>query len=109
MRTDKDITKPLLSMSKADMRLCIGLYTGYCKLNDYKRKLRLRDDPDCDLCGKNFGSTRYIICECVALASNWTHIFASQGFSLKMFANTLFTIWRLSLGNAARGTDTELS
>lgn len=75
LRIDTDVTRQLLWMSKSDMRLSIGLITGHCKLNDHMRKLRLRDDPDCDLCGRNVESARHIICECIALASIRTQTF----------------------------------
>lgn len=65
---DPGITKQILNMSKADTRMVIGLLTGHCKLNHHLARLRIRDDPDCDLCGTTTETAIHIICECSGVA-----------------------------------------
>lgn len=63
------ITRQILNMPKKDTRLIIGTLTGHCKLNDHMTKLGMRDDPDCDLCGRTRETAKHILCECVMLSN----------------------------------------
>lgn len=66
--TNNAITMQLLAMSKNEIRIIIGLLSGHCKLNDHLARMRIRDDPDCDLCGTQRETAKHILCECSMLA-----------------------------------------
>lgn len=68
-KPEHTITRQLLNMHKADVKLLVGALTGHCKLNDHLAKIRLRDDPDCDLCGRAVETAQHILCNCVVLSS----------------------------------------
>lgn len=59
----------LVNMSKKEIRIAIGLITGHCKVNNHLVKLRLRDDPDCDLCGRDRETAEHLLCKCEALSN----------------------------------------
>lgn len=61
---DISLTKQINNMPKQDIRIVTGLITGHCKLNQHLVRLRLRDDPDCDLCGTAIETAKHIICDC---------------------------------------------
>lgn len=63
------ISKQILNMTKQDTRIITGLLTGHCKMNQHLARLRLRDDPDCDLCGTAHETARHIVCECSGTSS----------------------------------------
>lgn len=69
-------TKQLMKMPKSEIRICIGLITGHCSLNYHLNKLRMRDDPDCDLCGRENETARHIVCDCLGLATIRMQTFA---------------------------------
>lgn len=64
-----EITRKLLSLKKAELRITIGVITGHIGLNKYKSRIGLRDDPDCDRChlGEEIGI--HFLCECPAWRS----------------------------------------
>lgn len=61
------ISIQLLDLSKENIRIAIGLITGHCKVNSHLNKLRIRDDPDCDLCGMNRETAAHLLCYCQPL------------------------------------------
>lgn len=65
---NSSITEQLLNMSKPDIRIVTGLLTGHCRVNQHLVRLGLRDDPDCDLCGKTAEVARHIVCDCDTIA-----------------------------------------
>lgn len=74
-RADVRVTNQLLEMSKEDIRVVTGLFTGHCKLNSHLAKMRLREDPDCDLCGNCRETANHILCDCTRIASIRQQIF----------------------------------
>lgn len=72
---DDRITSTLLNMSKENIRIITGFLTGHCKVNSHLARLRIRDDPDCDLCGDSSETARHLLCECSNLTSIREQIF----------------------------------
>ncbi|RZK37795.1 MAG: hypothetical protein EOO61_08560, partial [Hymenobacter sp.] len=61
------ITQQILSLNKSDARTSIGLLTGHAKVNHHLKKLNLRDDPDCRLCGRASETTAHLMGSCSSL------------------------------------------
>jgi len=61
-------TKQVLNLSKSNLRTVTGLITGHAKVNYHLRKMGIRDDPDCRLCGRDVETAAHLICECDVLA-----------------------------------------
>lgn len=61
------ISEQLIEMSKRDIRITIGLITGHCKLNQHLMRLGIRNDPDCDLCGRDRETAEHFLCKCESL------------------------------------------
>jgi len=54
------------------------MITGHCRLNSHLAKLRVRDDPDCDLCGNGAETPIHLLCECSGLALIRERIYAER-------------------------------
>lgn len=67
LNVNPKITEQLLNMSRQEVRVVTGLITGHCRLNDHFAKIGMRDDPDCDLCGRERETAMHIICSCRSL------------------------------------------
>lgn len=76
--TQPAITEQMLNMSKADIRILTGIITGHCRMNSHLAKLRIRDDPDCDLCGLSAETAKHILCECNRLTRIRERIYAKS-------------------------------
>lgn len=62
-----NLTNKLLTLSKMEMSYTISIITGHIRLNDYLRKIGVRDDPDCDLCGRANENAIHFLCNCPSL------------------------------------------
>lgn len=62
------LTEQLMNSSKLQLSFTIGILTGHIRLNKYLRKIGVRDDPDCDYCGRAEESAHHFLCECPALS-----------------------------------------
>lgn len=61
------LLKQTTYLDKWDLRTTIGLLTGHAKVNNHMRRMGLRDDPDCRLCGRDVETTSHLICDCESL------------------------------------------
>lgn len=60
-------TMQLTRLYKPSLRIAVGLLTGHAKVNYHLKKMGMRDDPDCRLCGRAEETTSHLICECQSL------------------------------------------
>lgn len=65
--TTERVSNQLIEMSKSDIRITTGIITGHCRLNQHLMRLGIRNDPDCDLCGRTSETGAHFLCECSAL------------------------------------------
>lgn len=72
------ISRHILNLNKPNIRVVIGLLTGHCKVNSHLARLRLRDDPDCDLCGAERETAMHLLCKCTTLHAIRTAIYGKQ-------------------------------
>lgn len=72
------ISNQLLKMTKHESQIITGIITGHCKLNAHLAKLRIRNDPDCDLCGRENETAKHLSCECSALKEIRKSIYARE-------------------------------
>lgn len=86
-QADPSITKQILNMSKQNIRIVIGLLAGHCKVNQHLAHLRLRDDPDCDLCGMTNETAKHIVCDCVGTANTRHDIYGKAIVMPREMAN----------------------
>lgn len=63
----KSAANELINMTKNDLRIVTGFLTGHCKLNTLL--IGIRNDPDCDLCGRNSETAKHILCDCENLTT----------------------------------------
>lgn len=66
IQSDK-VTKQLISLDKQTVRIAVGILTGHAKVNYYLKKVGIRDDPDCRLCGRAEETTSHLLCDCYSL------------------------------------------
>lgn len=62
----KKRTQEVLELSKEELRMYVGLNTGFCNLNYHLSKIGLASDSTCRLCGNGCETPRHILCECSA-------------------------------------------
>lgn len=72
------VSQQILNMNKNHTRIVIGLITGHCKVNSHLVKMRLRDDPDCELCGRTQETAMHIISECESIKSVRKHVYGKE-------------------------------
>lgn len=65
----------LLTLNKLELSYTIGIITGHIRLNAYLNKIGVRDDPDCDQCGRAAESATHFLCNCPGLSSLRRRIF----------------------------------
>lgn len=58
------IAKTLLGFKKYQLRAVVGVLTGHWLNNSYKKRIGLRDDPDCDFCGGAEDTSVHFLCHC---------------------------------------------
>lgn len=61
---NEKITNKLLTLDKIDMSYTVSIITGNIRLNKYLNTIGVRDDPDCDYCGRDVESAKHFLCEC---------------------------------------------
>ncbi|XP_031616816.1 uncharacterized protein LOC116336812 [Contarinia nasturtii] len=71
----KKIASQLLSLSKMKLSYTIGILTGHIRLNAHLKRIGVRDDPDCDLCGRNEETSIHFLCTCTQLDRTRVTIF----------------------------------
>jgi hypothetical protein len=59
----------LLSLSRNQLRILTGLFTGHCHLKGHLFKLGLVDSPECDRCKQASETASHVLCNCEALAA----------------------------------------
>ena len=74
--TSGRVSDQIMDMSKNEIRIITGLITGHCKLNQHLVRMGIRNDPDCDLCGRTAETAKHILCECAVLANQRKKHFA---------------------------------
>lgn len=62
------LTNQLLTFSKLKLSFTIGMLTGHIRLNEYLKRIGVRDDPDCDYCGRDSESAIHFLCNCPQLS-----------------------------------------
>lgn len=65
---DEKITKQLLSLDKQKVSYIVGILTGHIRLNAYLKRIGIRDDPDCEFCGRGEESAIHFLCNCPNLS-----------------------------------------
>jgi len=60
----KNSANQLLNMHKSHLRELTGLLTGHWLNNSYLKKIGIRDDPDCNYCGRDEDNSIHFLCEC---------------------------------------------
>jgi hypothetical protein len=59
----------LLSLSRNQLRVLTGLFTGHCHLKGHLFKLGLVDSPECNRCKQASETASRVLCNCEALAA----------------------------------------
>lgn len=77
-KANNDISDQILNMTKANIRITIGLITGHCGLNSHLARIGIRNDPDCDLCGRDSETAIHILCDCQSLSHIRRKYFAKE-------------------------------
>lgn len=77
----KELTNKLLTLNKLDMSITISIITGHIRLNAYLNKIGIRDDPDCDYCGRAPESAKHFLCACTGLSHLRNLIFNKEFLS----------------------------
>ena len=75
------LSERFLQMKKLDLSITTGILTGHIRLNKHLNRIGVRDDPDCDYCGRAEESGRHFLCECTALSRTRKEIY-NKGFLL---------------------------
>lgn len=66
---NEKITTSLLCLTKGQLSKVIKTISGHCKLNHHLNKMGIRDDPDCNYCGRSIETSTHILCQCEALSA----------------------------------------
>lgn len=82
-----NISNQLLCLNKRNMRIAIDLITGHCKVNSHLAELRIRDDPDCDLCGSTRETAIHSVCTCESLQTTRNSIYGSPTMQAQEITN----------------------
>ena len=84
------LTNQLLTLTKLDLSITTGILTDHIRLNKYLRRIGLRDDPDCEYCGRTEESAMHFLCECIALSHHRTAVYNKDSVSPdEIMANSL--------------------
>lgn len=62
------LTTQLLDLDKRKLSLTVSMLTGHVRLNAYLKRIGIRDDPDCDYCGRNEETALHFLCNCPTLS-----------------------------------------
>jgi len=85
------IASQLLSLDKLRLSYTMGILTGHIRLNAYLKRIQVRDDPDCDCCGRSEETSLHFLCNCPGLS----HIRRSV-FGLNMLTSNEVESFHLS-------------
>jgi len=73
-------SETLLSLSRTDLRMLVGLMTGHCPLRKHLRVMGARNEGvECRWCNASEETPTHILCDCIALARK-RHIYFGHGF-----------------------------
>ena len=61
------ISKKLINLPRADLRLAIGLLTGHIGVNYMLHKMGISDTPQCELCNTEIETVRHVLENCPSL------------------------------------------
>ena len=61
------LTKVLLSYSRKDLRIIVGLLTGHYHLNQHLYRIGVADNPECRWCLEEDETVCHFLGECLAL------------------------------------------
>ena len=64
---DRERTKEAFKMTRAQLRLVIGILTGHCALNRHLAKMGLEEDPMCPRCWTAEETAEHFLTSCPAL------------------------------------------
>lgn len=78
-KPDGKNTAKLIGLDKNNTRITVGLITGHAKVYAHLKKMGLRDEPDCRLCGLAPETTFHLIRECPILSSIRTNVLGHAG------------------------------
>jgi hypothetical protein len=68
-RSSARTARELLSLSRNQLRILTGLFTGHCHLKGHLFKLGLVDRPECDRCKQASETASHVLGDCEALAA----------------------------------------
>ncbi len=84
----KDLAEELLSLSRNQLRLIVGLITGHAPVKYHLVKIKvLNEAPDCRLCMQEVETVEHILCKCSALARRRQRILGSALVDLRELSN----------------------
>jgi ribonuclease HI len=67
-RVDPGWTKKIWKLSRNQLRIITGVFTGHFGVRSQLAKMGLSDDLDCRMCGEEDETMKHLLCECHALA-----------------------------------------
>lgn len=65
---DSGWSKKLWKLSRRQLRIITGVFTGHYGVRGILAKMRLTDSTECRLCGEEDETMKHVMCECHALA-----------------------------------------
>jgi ribonuclease HI len=68
----------LLSFSKHELRLLLGVLTGHCRLKKYLHDIGVSRDPVCRFCNNKVETSMHLLCECAELAEPRRKLLGSE-------------------------------
>lgn len=63
----RERAKELINLGKNQLRWAVGLFTGHCPLMKHLTNIKVKDDPDCRLCGEEEETPLHILSQCSAI------------------------------------------
>lgn len=80
-RPNDRLTKDLLSLDRAKIRLVTGVITGHIALNAYLARIGARADADCDFCGHLTETAFHFLCECTGFSHVRKSIYGTEAIT----------------------------
>jgi len=86
--------KYAVQLSRKDLKILVGLFTGHNTLNRHLTLLKIEEDPMCHLCGEEYDTSLHLLGRCGALIEK----------RRKQFGNHLLFQSELSLLKTPKGS-----